>query len=228
MKKVISTILLCVSATLFAQAQVSLIPKAGFVISDVYMEEENLWYNSHKPKTGFTGGLGLNYRFKHFDFLSIQPEVLYTQKGFALNHADNNLNFRGKYNLNYLELPVLLRGDFNFRAFKVFAYMGPGLTYLLNGHVTGEGEVGTSAGQFSESIRFTEEPRSPMVAVQDLKADRIEVIFNTGIGFGYTIGRSVIFFDARYNLGLTDYDRDNVSRNKVGAFTLGVQLPMGY
>jgi hypothetical protein len=226
MKKLLFIILLCVSIS--AQAQVSVLPKAGFAISDVLMDEENFWYGSHRSKLGFTGGIAVNYRFKAFNILSVQPEILYTQKGFAAKWTDNNMRFNGRYNLNYLEVPVLLRADFDLLPFKIYVYMGPGLSYILNGRVIGEGEVGSATGQINEQVRFTEEPRSALVAIEDLKADRIEVIFNTGLGFGYTIGRSVLFFDTRYNLGLTDYDRDNFSRNKVWAFTFGMQLPLGY
>ncbi len=50
---------------------------------------------------------------------------------------------------------------------------------------------------------------------------------NFGGGIGFNFGEnSTIFLDARYNLGLTEYDSNQNAKNRVIALTAGVRLPL--
>ena len=81
-------------------------------------------------KGSLSGGLFFN--FSHVDFIKIQIEVLYIQKGVE----------RGGYGVEIkgLTFPILLRGDFSF---GLFLNSGVGVTYLMEGGVRGmEGNFG--------------------------------------------------------------------------------------
>ncbi len=71
-------------------------------------------------KWGFHGGVLVNVKLS--DQLSLQPEVLYSQKG-TKGAADSN-----RINLNYVDLPVLLRVATGLGG--LFIEVGPQLGYL--------------------------------------------------------------------------------------------------
>jgi hypothetical protein len=72
---------------------------------------------SVRSSTGFAGGFYLN--FPVAKSLLIEPEVLYTNKGAGIEDTEITLN------LNYIEIPVLLRYEFTPDNPGPFAYIGP-------------------------------------------------------------------------------------------------------
>jgi hypothetical protein len=72
---------------------------------------------SVRSSTGFAGGLYMN--FPVAKSLLIEPEVLYTNKGAGIEDTEITLN------LNYIEIPVLLRYEFTPDNPGPFAYVGP-------------------------------------------------------------------------------------------------------
>jgi hypothetical protein len=87
--------------------------------------------DQYKNRFGFQGGVMLNFGLG--DILSIQPEVLYSQKGFK--YADQQITsplgtFRntGNVRYDYLDVPILVR----VRAAGVFFEVGPQYSYLMN------------------------------------------------------------------------------------------------
>lgn len=71
---------------------------------------------SFKSSTGFAGGFYITVPVAKS--LMIEPEILYVNKGAGLDSTDVTLN------LNYFEIPVLLRYEFN-EGGGPFAYIGP-------------------------------------------------------------------------------------------------------
>jgi hypothetical protein len=125
--------------------------KAGANLSNLSGDLVN--QDQYKNRFGFQGGVMLNFGLG--DILSIQPEVLYSQKGFK--YADQQITspigtFRntGNVRYDYLDVPILVR----VRAAGVFFEVGPQYSYLmnvstdrtqtLNGNTIGNAGSGTS------------------------------------------------------------------------------------
>lgn len=103
--------------------------KAGANLSNLSGDLVN--QDQYKNRFGFQGGVMLNFGLS--DIISIQPEALYSQKGFK--YADQQVTtplgtFRntGSVRYDYIDVPVLVR----VRAAGVFFEAGPQYSYLMN------------------------------------------------------------------------------------------------
>ncbi|MBK0403407.1 PorT family protein [Adhaeribacter sp. BT258] len=94
--------------------------------------------NAFENKLGWHAGLMVNIQYPGNTWFSIQPELLYTRKGYEnfsdpveIRDSQQNLLYSeqqgGLVRLNYLELPVM----FNFRLGLLFLDAGPQLSYLV-------------------------------------------------------------------------------------------------
>lgn len=84
-------------------------------------------------KAGFTAGLEMELPIRNGFY--VQPEVNYTQMGgkgsIAVADADgNSSSLYGKYNYNYLQVPLLFKYKPSIKGFGIF--IGPQYGYLLN------------------------------------------------------------------------------------------------
>jgi hypothetical protein len=151
--------------------------KGGVNFSNLYVDDvadENI-------KVGFN--LGLFAKIPVNEMFAVQPELLYSSKGAKLKY-DNFLLGEGEYrfNLNYLELPVLavftIGEHFNIHA-------GPYIGFLTSSNIKDMDDDGTVEG------------------IKDLDVDnfnRFDYGLSGGIGVdihGFSIG-------ARYNYGLKE------------------------
>lgn len=89
--------------------------------------------NTYNNKVGFLGGVMLNVPLLADGFLSLQPEVLYSQKGFENKPTEyssilGTQKREGSVNYNYLDVPVLLK----VRAGGLVFEAGPQYSYLLS------------------------------------------------------------------------------------------------
>lgn len=226
MKKLLVGIALIVVVSASAQ---TIIPKAGITLSTLdgetsvsYPEESD----SYKSVTGFSFGVG--YRIGFGDLISLQPELLFVQKGwkreysFFYNPEDGYENIT-TVKLNYLELPILLRVALGPDNFKFHVNAGPSIGFGLNG--THEIKYRYISGIINEQVyegdvKFEERPEN--YEGYDLHIpNRIE--FGAQIGGGVTLFNKIMV-DIRYGLGLTDLSDDGKSKNKVLQFTVGVPI----
>lgn len=225
MKNFLLSILLLTGLSTWTHAQISIVPKAGMTISGANLHET--FYTSRGSYNGFSGGIGLNFAPKSEGIISFQPELLFTQKGYRAGYEllDENLNARGRFAYNYLELPLLVKLTFGSQKTRFYALAGPGLGYLLDGNLRARASAfGVFGYNFSEKLVFKENPLTPW----EVNANRFEFSLHLGAGVGYMIGNSntMIFLEPRFNLGLTDFDRDRTSKHRVFSIMAGVQLPL--
>jgi hypothetical protein len=167
-------LLLCVSASA-QQAGVGVTGKGlklGFDIANISTEytELNDFLDS---RAGFSGGAFLTYAFNRQ--FAVQPEILYVTKGAA----KDLFFFNAHLNLDYLEIPVLLKFDFMPDG-KIHPnlFAGPALDVLLASkfHIISE--------------------------TYDIKDYTKGMDFSLVFGGGFDYKR--VTFDIRYSLGLTN------------------------
>jgi hypothetical protein len=135
---------------------------------------------------------------------SIQPEILYSQKGNAFDIPE--LAVEGATEIDYLETPILVRvGRWRTGGTTFNAFAGPSLGFKVRARATAEG-----AGE-RESIDISD----------DIETFDFGVVFGGGVEFG----RFVV--DGRYTWGLSNLskaDDDLKVTNRVISIMGGVRF----
>jgi len=158
--------------------------KAGIIMSNLTQTPES-WDDAKSYKTGFTGGVFMNYAFN--ERFSIQPELLYTMKGMKGNLYDGLVSVDVTASFDYVELPVLAVYTFpGSRSLRPRVYAGPSFAYNLGS------ELEISAWLASASVDFSSLTQTTDFGVV------------AGAGFDYALGKGMITFDVRYQLGFTN------------------------
>jgi outer membrane protein with beta-barrel domain len=159
--------------------------KAGLNLANLYVddvEDENM-------KLGFNAGVYAKVPLVRG--LSLQPELIYSNKGAKLTYDAGIFGGEGEYrfNLHYVELPVLavinIAKNFNIQA-------GPYVSYLAGANIT----------------RLDDD--NDVNEVTDLKADNFNRI-DYGLAGGIGIDIQNITVGARYNYGLREIGESGLS-----------------
>ena len=115
----------------------------------------------------------------------IQPEVYFTSKGSQQTYENAFATGTAKFELNYIEVPVLavfnLTNNFNFQ-------LGPYASYLVSSKVKNVSDINFN---FEDNI-----------ASGDFNK------FDTGIAVGFGFDTKLIGFGIRYNLGLVTVGKE--------------------
>ncbi|HKL34464.1 MAG TPA: porin family protein [Tangfeifania sp.] len=189
MKKLIKILflsLILLSASIYTFGQNSRFGfKGGLNLSNMTVEGND----DSNLKAGFHAGvfnkIGITESF------SIQPELLYSAKGFKLNYDESAIaDGETQFNLNYIDLPVKLvfnlSRDFEFQ-------LGPYFSYLAGANVDTDAEV----------LEFFNIDSTDELDRENFNAFEVGL---TG-GLGFTIDPLVFGFN--YNLGLTQVAKDD-------------------
>jgi hypothetical protein len=227
-----------------ASAQVSIIPKAGLTLSTVSHEKtDNFPFEKDDvvTNTGFTAGIGFNLPLTEDGFFSIQPELLYLQKGYRIDYNNPFGSLDHKQKINYLEVPVLAKINFGTETIKLYVNAGPSFGYTLGGSYESIIKSGALSLTTSGKSFFKEEPSNSTGDDEyyDPKYhNRFDIGLQFGGGVGLAVGPGTLLFDARYGMGLNYFykgntdnssngDNDPNFKSRVFAFTLGYAIPLG-
>ena len=154
--------------------------KGGVNFSNLYVDD----VQSEKMKAGLN--LGLFAKVPVTNGFSVQPEILYNNRGSKITFLSGFGGGEYRFNLNYVEVPVL--AVFNLgRYFNIHA--GPYAAYLTSANVKAEDN-----GSGNESL----------VDFNEDNFNRFDYGLAGGIGFdvnNFTIG-------ARYNYGLKEVGKN--------------------
>ena len=160
-------------------------------------------------RTGFFAG---GYATIPFDaIISLEPGLYYSQKGYELKGQFNvkGMPFLGaganaKLNLQYLDLPVLLKVVYN--GLEVFA--GPQISYLVNA------DLRTTAGLLGFNLLNKNMDATNQFSRYDFAA-------TGGIGYQFTNGMNV---RASYDYGLSKVDANNNLNSYNRSFKIGLGM----
>ncbi|MBD2723021.1 porin family protein [Hymenobacter armeniacus] len=223
---IVAAALLATAAVSSAQAQdVRFGLRAGANYSNLAGDIKN--ESTYNNKAGFLGGVMVNVPVLADGFLSVQPEILYSQKGFENKPTEytNLLGAKqkreGNVNYNYLDVPVLLK--INAGGFIVEA--GPQYSYLISSN---------------NETKYTTTPAlggTPTVTETQNKNDvsglnRNELGYLAGVGYQADNGLSL---SVRYTGAFSDFVKsDNNTyfngdlsnaRHSAFQFSLGYLIP---
>ncbi|MBD0256324.1 MAG: PorT family protein, partial [Cytophagales bacterium] len=199
-----------------ARAQVTVIPKGGLTFSSVAATIDNDLIRPEESavtyKPGVAAGVGLNVPISKDGFFSVQPELLYVQKGakitFTPTRTADASAFTRWETYNYLEVPVLGKINFGTGKVKLYVNAGPSLAYMLTGRYKMDWEAGAwglPASSVEAKFIFREAPvpSSPDIArYRDPRQyNRLDVSLQVGGGAGLAFGPGTLLLDARYGHG---------------------------
>ncbi|MFC6996166.1 porin family protein [Rufibacter roseus] len=215
MKKIV---LFLAAALSFSVAQAQNGPRIGLKAGVNYSNlSGDLKEDRYENKIGFVGGITANFPLTSDNFLSIQPELLFSQKGYKYrdieykNAMNQTIKNKGEVSYNYLDLPILLRVN----AGGLFFEGGPQVSYLLG--IKDNTEVSVDGDTFRET--------STKIDKDNLA--EIEIGYAAGIGYQTGNGLSL---GLRYNgsinsLAKNDGDELANARHSVFQLTLGFMIP---
>ncbi|WP_201977202.1 porin family protein [Hymenobacter rubidus] len=225
MKKtaILAASLLATAAISSVQAQdIRLGLRAGANYSNLAGNIQN--QATYNNKVGFLGGVMLNVPLLADNFLSLQPEVLYSQKGFENKPTEytgllgSKQKREGSVNYNYLDVPVLLKVN----AGGLILEAGPQYSYLL------------SANNQTKTTTTPALGGEPTVAEAQNKTDvsalnRNELGYLAGVGYQADNGLSL---SLRYTGAFSDFVKSDNSTYFNGdlknARHSAFQLSLGY
>jgi hypothetical protein len=158
--------------------------------------------------TGFFGGGYVNIPLT--DQFSVEPAVYYTQKGYELRGELNvkgldflGANAKARLTSNYIDLPVMLKGNFN--GFQVFA--GPQISYLT------KSDLRTTAGVLGFSLL-----NKTMDATEQF--NRWDAGVTGGVGYQFSNGLNI---SAAYDHGLSRADKNQ----NMNAYNRSLKIGLG-
>ncbi|MBF9142397.1 porin family protein [Hymenobacter properus] len=212
MQKIILPLALLLGTGTVARAQsgIQFGLKAGANLSG-YTGSDN---TDTKAKVGLNAGFTANFALS--DLISIQPEVLFSQKGTQLDYNQDNSDLpvfinsgntygpigSGTYSqtLSYLDVPVLVRvnlGGNNGTGF--FVEVGPQVSFLLaqRGEVSGDKATVVLGGPDRSKNSTTIRPTLHAFTVDNTTNDFNKAVFGYAVGLGYRL-TSALSLNVRY------------------------------
>lgn len=168
-------------------------PKVGYNNAKLSGKSWSDFHDSNS-KNGFHAGFFAELRFNK---IAIQPEVYYSSEGGKWNASVDNATVEHDFNLNYVNVPVMIK------------------YYLTNSLAI---EAGPQAGFLTESdMKFSDlDPDSP-------KFNDFNFSVNVGLSLNLPLN---LMLSARYNAGLSNVtDHPDVDwKNKVMQLSVGYRF----
>ncbi|WP_210461929.1 MULTISPECIES: porin family protein [Rufibacter] len=202
-----------VVASYAAQAQATFGIKGGLNYSNLSGDLQN--EERFNNKIGFNAGVYFNAPVVG-DFFSIQPEVLYSNKGYKYDDkVETNLlgteyRYEGTANFNYIDVPVLAR----VKASSFFFEAGPQVSYLV------------SVNDKTKEYRNGELVDRNVSEKSKSGYSDFEVGYAAGLGFAAGNGISL---GLRYNGAFTELTDDSPARGEFkNARHSSIQLSLGF
>ncbi len=172
--------------------------KAGVNFSNVYDEKGNDFVA--EGKTGFAGGVFASFPLGKL--IGLQPELMYSQKGFKATGSLLGTDYEFKRTTSYLDIPVLLQIK-PIENFSILA--GPQFSYLLS-----------TKNDFNGLSSETEEEID--------KNNYKKGIFGLVIGVEYEINNFLLSARGNWDISKTDTNGNSSDiryKNQVIQFTVG-------
>lgn len=166
-------------------------------------------------RTGLSVGGFANFPIS--SVISLQPEVLFVQKGSEVQEdgADAELS------LSYLEVPLLARFSFPTTApIHPYFFAGPTVSF----------KVGCSVGGSTDGVSFDVDCDQDSLQAFSVETETLDFGLIGGVGAGFGLGAGEALVDVRYNFGLSGvFDGPDVVevKNRVLTLMLGYSIAIG-
>ena len=199
---VLIVVAVCVAGVpAFAQSSINIGAQGGVNFGNANITPDL----STSTRTGFMARALVEFVLS--DMFSIQPEVLYAQKGAKFSMDVPGFGeVKATFKFDYIEIPVLFKATFGSSGFRPFLFAGPNVGFNMVSELEAEimGQTQTEdIGEDTESIDFA---------------------LDFGGGGEFAVNKSMTLFGSvRYSLGLTDI----VKPEDATAKSNGIQVMVG-
>lgn len=160
--------------------------KGGFSLANIESVPDTFEGYSWETKSGLVGGVSLELGLLRG--FSLQPEVLYVQKGTQFDFAEGEVSGRFRVRVDTIEVPLLLKYNFISGGPTIPSfYAGPFVGFI------------SKAENVIKVAGYPEEK-------EDIKDELTGTEYGLAVGVGLTqsLGPVKITLDARYDLGLAN------------------------
>lgn len=208
---ILASLILMVLASTPALAGVNYGFKGGITLANIKSVPETFEGYKWENKMGLAGGIFLEIGLP--GPFSIQPEVLYVQKGAKISFAEGEFSGTLSANVDYIEIPLLLKYSFGSGGLTVPSiYAGP--YYGFN-----------TKAEFVMKVAGLPEEK------EDIKDDIRDNEFGVAFGLGLTqkLGLLKLTLDARYDLGISNIIEETVEtpssiKTRTWLFMVGISF----
>lgn len=198
MKKIILSLALLagISGAANAQSSIKVGLKGGFNGATFTGNDSK----GNEYKAGFAAGGFVNFAMS--DMISIQPELLYSQKGASIDNFQGSSATTFKSTLGYLDVPIMFRVNTGEQGKGLFFELGPQGSFVIhNRDFTQTG--GTQKGENTST--------------DDL--NKVVIGYAAGLGYQLTSGLSL---GIRYTGDISQVYKDGASKNYITSAAAGL------
>lgn len=184
----VTGLIICASATHNASAQSTARfgIKGGLNVSNLYVDD----VNDENARLGFNAGF--YGQILSSEVFAIQPELLFSTKGSENEYGGRLFDQTVRYNLNYIDLPVLA-------VFKLGEsaeiHAGGYASYLIGANIEYDGDLAND--------------------IDELDRDEFKS-YDYGLVGGFGLNFGAVQIGARYNYGLVKIAESGAARNAIG------------
>lgn len=222
MKKII-VLAICLFTFNQAFSQFFVGPRAGINLAN--MSSDNAAYDNSSI-IGIVGGATAKWQFSNF--LSLRMDALYSQRGtssaFTVASGGTTVETTSKIVGSYLAIPLMADYEIPLKKERLVPYrIEPGTValHLYAGGFFGYALSATSdiSTKTTSGGSITETPAvSTTLDAANYNAIDFGAVLGAGISFDLTT-RSKLYLDARYNLGLSDFNNYSAAPTGTPKFT---------
>ena len=206
----------------------SIIPRVGVAIANLtdnsmMVASEQTSELKSKNQAGFLGGVDVEYRAT--DVLAVSLGAYYARQGFryadyeAMTEDGINIYSGVKNqhaNIDYIHVPLMLK-----------AYVAPGLAVMAGaqmGFRCGDAKFMGESTELEKDKNGSTTYKETTNFESTMPLKKVDVSIPLGLSYEYMN----VILDARYNIGLTNVNKGDISKskNKVLTFTVGYRFTL--
>jgi hypothetical protein len=201
----------------FAQFQIG--PLIGGTLSGVNInpDEPGVTVNN---VSGFTAGAAIIYNFT--PMFGIQLEPAYMERGASVHTAQTDVGLILEIDqtivTNYIDIPLLVRVSFEGDFIKPYLLAGANVAIPIGDTKVRIDKVIANGQDFTGFI-----PSEDLE--QELPTNNVDYGLNFGAGISFPLGVIDMFFQAQYNLGLSNLSEEGAEQQELKH--RGIQLKTG-
>ncbi len=168
--------------------------KAGLNLSNMVIKDNDNSEDDLKMNLGFN--IGATAEFPINDMFAFETGLMLNTKGFRISEEEEGVEYKAKYNIFYLDIPLTAKVGFDAGGNKAFVIAGPYVGFALSGKYKSEFSSDGESLSDSQSVEFGSDED------QQKRLD-----YGLLIGAGAEFGQ--ISVGANYGLGLASMSNDS-------------------
>lgn len=194
--------------------------KGGLTLANqryvVYQDDDDIEQIHYDMNPGFHLGFTVDVPFN--GFLSVEPGIFFTTKGYRYKQSILGVSLTTKANTYYLDIPVALKLSYEiFNGFKLFGTVGPYVGFGLGGDLVVIGKSGMGEESGKTKIKWGND-----------EADDHFKRFDWGVTFGGGVEIRSILVGVSYDLGLYNIspyqERGRCTNNRILKISVGYRF----